>query len=104
MLTPQIFVLTPANSYVIDAYRELSSEMFISNMMFKNFLFFGYSYFVNNWAATAGPGEVFYVWSGIVFALVLTTLPLYIFGKRYRSYWCRHNLLSKMGMRTHAEL
>jgi hypothetical protein len=36
-----IFVLTPANSYVVDAYRELSSEMFISNMMFKNFLFYG---------------------------------------------------------------
>lgn len=100
----QIFVLTPANSYVIDAYRELSSEMFISNMMFKNFLFYGYSYFVNSWTATAGPGEVFYVLAGIIFALVLTTLPLYVFGKRYRSFWCRNNLLSKMGLRTHAEL
>jgi hypothetical protein len=36
-----IFIVTPANSYVIDAYRDISSEMFIANMMFKNFLFFG---------------------------------------------------------------
>ena len=99
-----IFILTPANSYVVDAFRDLSSEMFISNMMFKNFLFFGYSYFVNNWTATAGPGEVFYVWGGLTFALALTTIPLYIFGKRYRSYWCRNNILEKIGMRTHAEL
>jgi hypothetical protein len=90
-----IFILTPANSYVVDAYRDLSSEMFISNMMFKNFLFYGYSYFVNNWAASAGPGQVFYVWGGMTFALALTTIPLYIYGKRYRSYWCRHNLLTK---------
>lgn len=99
-----IFILTPANSYVVDAYRELSSEMFISNMMFKNFLFFGYSYFVNNWTAIKGPGEVFYVWGGLTLFLALTTLPLYIYGKRYRSFWCRHNLLAKIGMRTHAEL
>ena len=99
-----IFILTPANSYVVDAYRELSSDMFISNMMFKNFLFFGYSYFVNNWTATAGPGEVFYVWGGLTLFLALTTVPLYIYGKRYRSFWCRNNLLSKIGMRTHAEL
>ncbi|KAK5169594.1 uncharacterized protein LTR77_005571 [Saxophila tyrrhenica] len=99
-----IFILTPANSYVVDAYRDLSSEMFIANMMFKNFLFFGYSYFVNNWTATKGPGEVFYVWGGLTFALALTTIPLYIYGKRYRSYWHRHNLLEKLGMRTHAEM
>ena len=30
------FILTPANSYVVDAYRNLSSEMFISNMMMFN--------------------------------------------------------------------
>lgn len=99
-----ILVLTPSNSYVVDAYRDLSSEMFIANMMFKNFLFYGYSYFVNNWTATAGPGEVFYVWGGLSFLLALTTIPIYVYGKRYRSYWCRHNLLAKIGMRTHAEM
>ncbi|KAK4550017.1 hypothetical protein LTR36_002984 [Oleoguttula mirabilis] len=99
-----IFIVTPANSYVIDAYREISSEMFIANMMFKNFLFFGYSYFVNNWAAEKGPGQVFYVYGGLTFAMALTTLPIYVWGKRYRSYWCRHNLLGMMGIRTHAEL
>ncbi|KAF7189546.1 putative MFS-type transporter [Pseudocercospora fuligena] len=99
-----IFMITPSNSYVIDAFRDLSSEMFIASMMFKNFIFYGFSYFVNDWAAAKGPGQVFYVFGGVASAIVLSTLPLYVYGKRYRSYWHRHNLLRKLGIKTHAEL
>lgn len=118
-----IFMVTPSNSYVIDAFRDLSSEMFIASMMFKNFIFYGFSYFVNDWAAAQvstppasteavdqadcrlqGPGQVFYVFGGVAFAIVLSTLPLYVYGKRYRSFWHRHNLLRKLGIKTHAEL
>lgn len=73
-------------------------------MMFKNFLFYGYSYFVNNWEASRGPGQEFYTFGGISFALALSALPMYIWGKRYRSFWHRHNLLKKFGIETHAEL
>jgi hypothetical protein len=52
-----VIFVTPANSYVVDVCRALGSGMFISNMMFKNFLFVGYSDFVNNWTVTARPRE-----------------------------------------------
>jgi MFS family permease len=93
-----------ASAYAIDAYRDMSSEIFIANMVFKNFLFYGFSYFVNDWTTEAGPAVVFYTFGGIAFALIATTPVFFFWGKRYRSFWHRHNLLQKWGIRTHAEM
>jgi MFS family permease len=93
-----------ASAYAIDAYRDMSSEIFIANMVFKNFLFYGFSYFVNDWTFEVGPAKVFYTFGGISFALIATTPIFFYYGKRYRSYWHRHNLLEMWGIRTHAEL
>ncbi|KAE8853756.1 hypothetical protein HRS9122_00748 [Pyrenophora teres f. teres] len=92
------------SSYALDAFRHLSSEMFIINMVLKNFLFYGFSYFVNDWTASAGPSVVFNTFGGIAGAMILTTPIFFFFGKRYRSYWHRHNLLEKWGIATHAEI
>lgn len=96
-------VAIAAGAYGIDAYRDMSSEIFIIGMVFKNFVFYGFSYFVNDWTARAGPAQVFYVMGGVGFALVLSAPPLFFFGKRYRSWWHRHNLLEKLHVKTHAE-
>ncbi|KAF2259038.1 MFS transporter-like protein [Lojkania enalia] len=93
-----------ASAYAIDAYRDMSSEVFIVNMVFKNFLFYGFSYFVNDWTFEAGPALVFYVFGGVSFAMILTAPIFFFWGKRYRSYWHRHNILEKWGIRTHAEV
>lgn len=77
-----ICVTIATSAYALDAYRDMSNEIFISGMVFKNFLFYGFSYFVNSWTARAGPAEVFYVFGGVCFALTLTTIPLYHFGKK----------------------
>lgn len=93
-----------ASTYVLDAYRDISSEIFIINMVFKNFLFYGFSYFVNDWTAKSGPAIVFYVFAAAAGVMIITT-PLFFFGgKKYRSYWHRNNLLKKWGITTHAEL
>ncbi|KAJ4297996.1 hypothetical protein N0V90_005895 [Kalmusia sp. IMI 367209] len=92
------------SAYAIDAYRDMSSEIFIAGMVFKNFVFYGFSYFVNDWTATAGPAMVFYVFGGVSFAMVITAPVFFFWGKRYRSFWHRHNVLEKWGIRTHAEL
>ncbi|CAI6339436.1 unnamed protein product [Periconia digitata] len=91
------------SAYIIDAFRDMSSEIFISNMLLKNLLFYGFSYFVNDWTAKSGPGIVFYVFAAIAFGMTLSTIPFFFWGKKYRSYWHRHNLLEKWGIRTHAE-
>ncbi|KAF3395341.1 hypothetical protein DPV78_009215 [Talaromyces pinophilus] len=93
----------PPSMYALDAFREMSNEMFISSMVFKNFLFYGFSYFVNDWTARKGPEEVFLVFGGLSLGLVASTVIVFIWGKRYRSYWHRHNLLTKFHIQTHSE-
>jgi hypothetical protein len=93
-----------ASTYVLDAFRDISAEVFIINMVFKNFLFYGFSYFVNDWTAKEGPAIVFYVFAAAAAAMIITAPVFFFWGKRYRSYWCRHNLLRKWGITTHAEM
>lgn len=93
-----------SSSYILDAFRDISAEVFIINMVVKNFLFYGFSYFVNDWTARAGPAEVFYVFGGIAAGMICVTPVFFFWGKRYRSFWCRHNLLRNWGVTTHAEM
>jgi MFS family permease len=93
-----------ASTYVLDAFRDISAEVFIMNMVFKNFLFYGFSYFVNDWTQKKGPAVVFYVFAGVASAMIFTAPLFFFWGKRYRSYWCRHNLLRKWGITTHSEM
>ncbi|KFY29149.1 hypothetical protein V491_00172 [Pseudogymnoascus sp. VKM F-3775] len=92
------------SNYVLDAYRSFSNEVFIASMMFKNFLFFGFSYFVNNWTESAGTRVVFTVWGSLALGLMLTVPVMFYYGKVYRSYWFRNNLFEKFNIMTHAEL
>ncbi|KAF2815577.1 serine/threonine kinase 16 [Mytilinidion resinicola] len=98
------FVVVPSSAYIIDAFRDLSHEAFIAAMMFKNFIFYGYSTFMNDWTASAGPHAAFYTFGGATFALVLTTVIVYIWGKRYRSFWHRHNMFEKLHIRSQVEM
>lgn len=97
------FVIGPYSAYTIDAFREMSSEIFVANVMFKNFLFYGYSYFVNDWTASAGPRAPFYTFGAISLVFVSTTVLVYVFGKKYRMFWSTHNVLKKLNITTHAE-
>lgn len=92
------------SAYAIDAYRDMSSGIFIAGMVFKNFVSYGSSCFVIDWKTTAGPATVFYVFGGVSFAMLGTAPFFFFWGKRYRSYWHRHNLLEKLNIKTHAEL
>ena len=69
--------------YALDAYRESSNEIFIMNMVFKNFMFYALSAFVSSWATDAGPGQVMSVFGGTEFFLVMPVqfeLMLVCFG------------------------
>lgn len=99
-----ICVAVSTSAYALDAYRDMSNEIFIAAMVYKNFLFYGFSYFVNDWTARSGSAQVFYVFGGVAFALTLTTPLLFVYGKRYRSHWLRHNLLEKWHVKTHTEI
>ncbi|KAJ2901602.1 uncharacterized protein MKZ38_001622 [Zalerion maritima] len=84
--------------YALDAQPAHAVEMFIMNITFKNFFFYGLTNFVVEWYTTQGAAGVFDVIAGITAFLVLLTLPMYVYGKRYRLYWSRHNILVRLSL------
>jgi MFS family permease len=96
-------LIVATSSYALDAYRDMNNEIFIMGMLVKNFLLYGFTYFINNWLATTGPQHVFFVFGATGFGVMVGLPFMYVLGKKYRSYWHRHNLLEKFHIRTHAE-
>jgi hypothetical protein len=111
------FVTVAVGSYMVDAFRNISIEVFIISMITKNFLFYGFSCeytrpstwyqlhllltrllldFLNDWVAAWGPAKMFNTIGGIQLALCLTTIPMWVFGKRLRAWWHTHDVLSKI--------
>ncbi|KAK3117162.1 hypothetical protein LTR53_001741 [Teratosphaeriaceae sp. CCFEE 6253] len=87
-------------SYGLDAFRTQSNEIFVMNMLFKNFLFYGLSNFANPWVAKSGPEEIMYVFGGTSIFLSLLAIPVYVYGKKLRSWWSRHDLFVLLKMQT----
>lgn len=88
------------SAYVLDAMREHSTEIFIMNMVFKNFFFYGITDYGIGWLQTKGPADMFSAMAGISAGVILTSVPLYIYGKKYRSFWQHHNLLKMWHLET----
>ncbi len=61
----------------------------------QNFMFYGLSNFANDWVAAKGPEEIMFTFGGITLAMSLLAIPTYIFGKKMRSWWARHDLFVK---------
>ncbi|KAF3387328.1 hypothetical protein F1880_001413 [Penicillium rolfsii] len=98
------FAVGPCSAYAIDAFRDMSNEIFVANVMFKNFQFFGYSYFINDWITQDGVASPFYVFGGVSAGLIVTALPVYLFGKKYRSMWARYNIMEMLKVQKPAEI
>ncbi|KAI0152827.1 major facilitator superfamily domain-containing protein [Xylariaceae sp. FL1272] len=80
--------------YVIDAHKDLAEEAFVA-INARNFLTFGLTYFVNDWLARDGVLAVFNVLGSIFVAINVLTIPLWIFGKRFRGYIARNEKLHR---------
>ncbi|ETN42062.1 uncharacterized protein HMPREF1541_04001 [Cyphellophora europaea CBS 101466] len=87
-------------SYGLDSFRSQSNEIFVMNMLFKNFMFYGLSNFANDWVAAKGPEEIMFVFGGTSIFIAILALPVYIFGKRMRSWWSRHDMFVTLRMST----
>ncbi|KEF61050.1 uncharacterized protein A1O9_02615 [Exophiala aquamarina CBS 119918] len=87
-------------SYGLDSFRSQSSEIFVMNMLFKNFMFYGLSNFANPWVASKGPEQIMFVFGGTSIFLSLLAIPVYMYGKRLRSWWTRHDLFVLLKMQT----
>jgi MFS family permease len=87
------FASTCVFGYVLDAYPKLAEEAFVA-INARNFLTFGLTYFVNDWLAKQGALAVFSILGSAFLGVVALTIPLWIFGKRIRSWISRNKFLN----------
>lgn len=86
---------TGVTAYVVDSHRQHAAEAFAMMNFLKNLFAFGLSFYSNDWIANQGVRFAFFTIGGITMGATLTTIPMYIYGKRARSFVWRHNLLDR---------
>ncbi|KUI57443.1 Protein HOL1 [Cytospora mali] len=87
--------------YIVDAYRDLSIEGFTCMIMFKNFFSFALTFKAYQWLIINGTKAtpVFNAIGAVQVVVCALSVPMYIFGKRNRSFFYRHDILKKLGLR-----
>jgi hypothetical protein len=87
---------TTAITFVVDSYRQYAGEALVTLNFTKN-IFHGlvFSLFFTKWLEADGSKSVFLALGGIQLALLLLTVPMYIWGKRFRMWTVRKNLMEK---------
>ncbi|KAF2405519.1 MFS transporter [Trichodelitschia bisporula] len=87
--------------YVVDAHRNIAIEGFTCMMVFKNIFSFGLTFHGYNWLVQGGINgirNVFTAVGSVQVVICLLTIPMYIFGKRNRSFFARHDILKISGL------
>ncbi|KAJ7746278.1 MFS general substrate transporter [Mycena metata] len=81
---------TAAISYVIDSHRHTTDAALGSLIVHKNVWSFGLTWNFVDQLLQFGPQKVFSVVAGVLAFTCLTTIPMYIYGKKVRSFVHRH--------------
>ncbi|KID83810.1 Major facilitator superfamily domain, general substrate transporter [Metarhizium guizhouense ARSEF 977] len=87
---------TTSITFCVDSYRQYAGEALVTLNFAKN-IFHGlvFGLFVSHWMVDEGPKKVF-MWLGIIqLVLQITTIPMFIFGKRARLWTVRKNFMEK---------
>ncbi|RYN41297.1 hypothetical protein AA0112_g2226 [Alternaria arborescens] len=87
---------TAVVTYVSDCHREQAAEAFAIMNFIKNLFAFGLTFYANDWIAVQGVRDAFYVIGGTTIAVTLATIPMYIYGKRARSWVKRCGVLDSV--------
>ncbi|KAM0353565.1 hypothetical protein ACHAPU_001577 [Fusarium lateritium] len=85
--------------YIVDAYRDLAIEGFTIMIIFKNFFSFILTFFAYNWINQGGIERTMLAIASIQVVVCLLSVPMYIYGKRVRAFYYRHDLLDMIGLR-----
>jgi hypothetical protein len=87
---------TTAITFAVDSYRQYAGEALVTLNFSKNVLHgLVFSLFFNRWLDAEGSKDVFVTIGGIQMACLLTTVPMYIYGKRCRMWTVRRNLMER---------
>ncbi|KAH6635609.1 major facilitator superfamily domain-containing protein [Chaetomium sp. MPI-SDFR-AT-0129] len=81
--------------YIVDAYRDLAIEGFTCMIIFKNIFSFALTFKAFQWlvASSTQATPLFNILASIQVAACVLSIPMYVFGKRIRSFFHRHDLL-----------
>ncbi|KAF2762902.1 MFS general substrate transporter [Pseudovirgaria hyperparasitica] len=90
---------TLSMSYVLDCHRELSVELMVSVAALKSLIAWIWTWVVNDWIERDGMMVVYMSIAAINVAVYLTTIVLYIYGKRLRVWIHSRDLLGELGLR-----
>ncbi|KAF2214508.1 hypothetical protein CERZMDRAFT_120615 [Cercospora zeae-maydis SCOH1-5] len=87
---------TTSITFAVDSYRQYAGEALVTLNFSKN-IFHGlvFSLFFNRWLEGEGSKDVFISIGGIQLACMLTTIPMYIYGKRARMWTVNKNFMEK---------
>lgn len=87
---------TTAITFAVDSYRQYAGEALVTLNFSKN-IFHGlvFSLFFNRWLDAAGSRDTFIAIGAIQLACLLTTIPMYIYGKRARMWTVRRNMMER---------
>ncbi|KAK4495132.1 hypothetical protein PRZ48_013459 [Zasmidium cellare] len=88
---------TTSITFAVDSYRQYAGEALVTLNFSKN-IFHGlvFSLFFNRWLEGEGSRDVFLAIGGIQLGCCLTTIPMYVYGKRARMWTVRRNLMEKL--------
>ncbi|EJD39081.1 putative cycloheximide resistance protein [Auricularia subglabra TFB-10046 SS5] len=87
---------TAIQAYVIDVHRKSTPECFALVNFVKNMILFGFTQFAVNWVQAMGILHTFGMLAGLTALCILTTVPMYVYGKRCRSWVARHPALFRV--------
>jgi hypothetical protein len=79
--------------YLLDAHRDIAVEAFTNLIIFKNIFAFILAYNAYNWVFAIRINHLFIIFGSIEVAMCLLSVPMYVFGKKNREFFHRHDLL-----------
>lgn len=87
--------------YIVDAYRDLTIEGFTCMIIFKNMFAFALTFEAYDWLVTNGTRAtpVFNALGAVQVVVCALSVPMYIFGKRNRSFFYRNDILKMTKLR-----
>ncbi|KAF2474725.1 MFS transporter-like protein [Lindgomyces ingoldianus] len=78
--------------YIVDAHRDMAVEGFTCLLVFKNLFSFGLTFKGFDWIVQGGVKPVFIAIASVQVGICMLTVPMYVFGKKNRSFFHRHNV------------
>ncbi|KAI1077829.1 MFS general substrate transporter [Whalleya microplaca] len=89
------FMTIAVYGYLTDCHRDKAPEAFAA-INLRNIYSFGMNYFISDWITTQGPKQVFCIIGGIHVFICLCAIPMYIYGKKCRSWTSRVSIFEKV--------